>query len=914
MGGVEGRSRSGIAGAWRSVRLRALCSGCASAALMLSLAQGLNATLMSGPAQARGGAGGAAGTGGLISGGPGGAGGDADPLGAPPGADGVNGSGGVDGTGFGGSGGGGGSANPSSSSVVTDGQGGRGGNGGNGGSGDIFGGNGGGGGGGGAGGDGVVSSAAAVTATGPVTGGSGGNGGNGGEGVSFLGIGGGGGSGGSGGGGGAGFVLQQSGTLNVSANVTGGRGGAGGNSGQGASGGITSGGNGGNGGAAIVLQQGGDVTIEAGARVNGGSGGQAVNGGKGGDAGAGIVLQQRGNIEIEADAYVGGGLGGQGDSAGKGGAGGAGIVLQQGGDIRIAANATVRGLGGGADSGLAGDGGVGIIGAGLTIDNSGSIIGGAGGIQIRANAITFTGGDNFLANTGTITGGIAVQGGSFAPALTSSAIGTALDIGAAPLTFSSGTSYNIRVSPTANDSVTTSGVATLTGATVNAAFAPGSYVTRQYTVLTASGGRNGEFSSLANSGLPASFIASLSYDPTHVFLDLALSYTAQGGLNGNQQAVANTLEQFFQNTGGVPLAFATLDARGLSQASGEIATTAAQAAFDAQSQFLNILTDPFTSGPQGIEQSSPALGYAASRESKAYDAFAAFATKASPAANLEQRWRVFGAGYGGNARIDGNTATGSHDTTSRVWGLMGGAAYAVLPQTHLGFAFGGGGTSFGLSDGLGAGRSDMFQAGVFARHGLTQGGYLSGALAYGWHDVHTDRLAPTGEVLRGGYKADVFSGRIEAGWRITTQFAGVTPYAAGQAISYRMPDYRERGNGAADNFALNYAQHSVTATRSELGARLDRTLLLDDALLTLRGRLAWAHNFDPSRDAVALFTALPGTGFIVNGAAVAPDAALVSAGAEIGWRNGFSFAATFEGEFSGNIQSYAGKGSVRYRW
>jgi len=32
------------------------------------------------------------------------------------------------------------------------------------------------------------------------------------------------------------------------------------------------------------------------------------------------------------------------------------------------------------------------------------------------------------------------------------------------------------------------------------------------------------------------------------------------------------------------------------------------------------------------------------------------------------------------------------------------------------------------------------------------------------------------------------------------------------------------------------------------------------------------------------------------------------------WRNGFSLAATFEGEFSNFSRSYAGKGVVRYAW
>ncbi|MGB6077888.1 MAG: autotransporter outer membrane beta-barrel domain-containing protein, partial [Xanthobacteraceae bacterium] len=297
-----------------------------------------------------------------------------------------------------------------------------------------------------------------------------------------------------------------------------------------------------------------------------------------------------------------------------------------------------------------------------------------------------------------------------------------------------------------------------------------------------------------------------------------------------------------------------------------------------------------------------------------HDAFASLATKAPPMQSFAQRWRIFGAAYGGNTQIGGNAALGSHDATSRVYGAMGGASYALSPATELGFAFGGGGTSFALAGGMGSGRSDMFQAGVFAHHGFARGGYLNGAFAYGWHDVSTDRTVATGERLRGAYKAGVLSGRLEAGWRIDTAWAGVTPYAAAQAISYRMPSYLEQGNGAIDSFVLAYAGRDVTATRSELGLRLDRTTVLGDTLLTWRGRAAWAHNFDTARNVAATFQALPGSGFLVNGAAMAPDAALVTAGVEIGWRNGLSLATTFEGEFSNNVTSYTGKGTLRYAW
>ncbi|MGX9393839.1 autotransporter-associated beta strand repeat-containing protein [Nitrobacteraceae bacterium UC4446_H13] len=535
--------------------------------------------------------------------------------------------------------------------------------------------------------------------------------------------------------------------------------------------------------------------------------------------------------------------------------------------------------------------------------------------SIASSSLTTVEAGGILGGNGTV-GNTFVDGGRLAPG---NSIG-ALTV-AGNLMMTAASTYMVEVSPAGSDFTHVTGSATLGGATVAAQFATGSYVEKRYTILTADGGVSGTFSGPVNTNLPTNFKTALAHDGNNAYLDLALDYTPPtppdygNGLNVNQQNVANTLVNVFNSTGGIPLAFGALDPRGLSQASGEIATTASQAAFDAQSQFLNSLTDPFAAGGQSAASTpSPSQPMAYAGERKPHDAFASLATKAPPMQTFEQRWRIFGGGYGGSSQIGGNATLGSHDATSRVYGGIGGATYALSPATTLGFALGGGGTSFGLSDGLGSGRSEMFQAGVFAHHGFAQGGYLNGAFAYGWHDVNTDRVVPTGERLRGAYKAGVLSGRLEAGWRIDTAWAGVTPYAAAQAISYRMPSYLEQGNGAIDSFALAYAGHDVAATRSELGLRLDRTTVMGDALLTLRGRAAWAHNFDTARNAAATFQALPGSGFLVNGAAMAPDAALVSAGAEIGWRNGFALAASFEGEFSNNVSSYTGKGTLKYAW
>jgi uncharacterized protein with beta-barrel porin domain len=279
------------------------------------------------------------------------------------------------------------------------------------------------------------------------------------------------------------------------------------------------------------------------------------------------------------------------------------------------------------------------------------------------------------------------------------------------------------------------------------------------------------------------------------------------------------------------------------------------------------------------------------------------------------RWSVWGAAYGGSATIDGNAVVGSHDLNARVWGVVGGADYKITPDTLVGFALAGGGTNYSLSDALGTGRSDLFQTGVFGRQNIGAA-YLSAALAYGWHDVTTNRTValPGGDVLQARFRAETFSGRFEGGYRFAMPFAGLTPYVAAQAISFNLPGYAEQTLGGLGTFALNYAGQTTTATRTELGLRSDKSFAMQDGAFTLRGRAAWAHDYNNDRAVTAVFQALPGAAFVVNGARANPDAALVSAGAEMKWRNGFSLAATFEGEFSDNTTSYAGKGVVKYSW
>jgi uncharacterized protein with beta-barrel porin domain len=171
--------------------------------------------------------------------------------------------------------------------------------------------------------------------------------------------------------------------------------------------------------------------------------------------------------------------------------------------------------------------------------------------------------------------------------------------------------------------------------------------------------------------------------------------------------------------------------------------------------------------------------------------------------------------------------------------------------------------------------------------------------------------------LRAEFNANTYSGRVEGGYRFVAPWIGglgLTPYAAGQFTTFELPAYAEQVLSGANTFALAYGAKSVTDSRSELGLRTDKSWGMTDGVFTLRGRGAWAHDFNPDRAVGATFQVLPGASFVVNGARQAGDSALATASAEMKWLNGWSASATFEGEFSSVTRSYAGKGLVRYAW
>jgi len=578
--------------------------------------------------------------------------------------------------------------------------------------------------------------------------------------------------------------------------------------------------------------------------------------------------------------------------------------------------------------GISGAGGLTKVGSGtLTLTGNSSYSGAttvnAGTLSVNgsiaASALTVNAGGTIGGN-GTI-GNTTINGGTLSPG---NSIGTLTVQGNLVLTAAA--AYIVEISPTNADRTNVTGSATLAG-TVQALFGPGASFARSYTILSAAGGLGGtRFNTIIASNLPANFATSLSYTPTDVLLNLTAVLGVGSGLSQNQQNVANALNGFFNNGGALPPGFLPIFGltgsnlgNALSQLSGEAATGGQQVGFQMGNQFLGMMLDPFVDGRNGAAGlGGPAIAFAPEREELPDDIALAYSSvlKAPPvkAASFEQRWSAWGGGYGGSNRTSGDPAVvGSHDLSARTAGFAGGLDYRVTPSTVVGVALAGGGTNWSLANGLGGGKSDAFQAGVY---GVTRSGpaYLAAAFAFTNHWMSTDRFAFAGDHLTASFNAQSLGARVESGYRFASWYGGVTPYAAIQAQSFRTPTYSETDvNGGG--FALGYNGRTATDTRSELGARFDRLLALNpNAALALRARLAWAHDWVSDPTLAAVFQTLPGASFIVNGATPAKNSALTSAGAELRLANGVSLLGKFDGEFASRSSTYAGTGTVRYTW
>ncbi|HEY2134680.1 MAG TPA: autotransporter domain-containing protein [Xanthobacteraceae bacterium] len=535
-----------------------------------------------------------------------------------------------------------------------------------------------------------------------------------------------------------------------------------------------------------------------------------------------------------------------------------------------------------------------------------------------------------LSGHGTITAAVLIDaGGTLAPG---GSIGTLTINGS--LVFLPGSSYAIELSPTQHsltNVIGAPGTVQINGGTVVVTPHLGSYGATTFAILTSTGiltASPGFNPVVVQNGSATLADPTLSYDAHDVFLSFGAGVSTlvlPAHLTTNQRDVGTGINNFVLGGGTVPGQFQALAGLSggalpgaLDQLSGEASTGAERGAFQLMDQFLQLMLDPFVdgrSGPIGVGGTAP--GFAPETPASLPPSLAleyARVLKAPPrAAPPEPHWTGWGAAFGGSNQTNGDAAVvGSHNVSTQAYGFAAGMDYHYSPHTVFGFALAGGGTGWSLAQGLGGGSSDAFQAGVYA---TTRNGplYVAGALDFGNFWMSTNRFAFAGDRLGATFTAQGYGARLESGYHFAAPVVGVTPYAALQSLGFHAPSYGET-DFSGGGFALTYGARNATDTRSELGLRFDRLQMLNGMPLTLRARLAWAHDWVSDPALGAAFQALPGSNFMVFGAAAPKDSALTSFGAELRMTPTMSVAAKFDGQFGDGSQTYAGSATMRWSW
>ncbi|HEY5380484.1 MAG TPA: autotransporter outer membrane beta-barrel domain-containing protein [Pseudolabrys sp.] len=483
-----------------------------------------------------------------------------------------------------------------------------------------------------------------------------------------------------------------------------------------------------------------------------------------------------------------------------------------------------------------------------------------------------------------------------------------------------------------NDSILT--FSAMLGGRFVAVIQPGLYTTpiNYFGVITTFSGISGAFDSVSAS----SPFLSATLTPSGNDLNLTITripFNAVPGATPNQQSVGNILEAAYATTPTGDAAtlftnlFAATSLSALDQLSGAGTAAAQDAGFAAGSMFGDAMSQQglawLSSTPTGNSVTvGGTTGYAEAPRNKfaskqGYDAFAAMHPQnPSP----EGRWRAWGLGFGGARATDGQSAAGTADQTSNVFGGAFGADHQVAADLLFGFAVGGSRSHFSVDSLSTSGHADAAHLGVYAVHAFGPA-YLAATLNYARADNVTERtitgIGPT-ETAKGRFASDQLGGRLEIGQKQTMRGYSVTPFAAIEPTALWQHAYTESSTtagGAPGVLGLSYQSNRVTSFPAFLGAQFDKRYRLSSGqTLSSYLRAAWVHEFRPERSIQATFIAIPSAGFTADGARAASDAIRITTGGTLALNETTALFANLNSELSSRSRSLAGMAGARMNW
>ncbi|WP_057447168.1 autotransporter serine protease [Pseudomonas syringae group genomosp. 3] len=465
-----------------------------------------------------------------------------------------------------------------------------------------------------------------------------------------------------------------------------------------------------------------------------------------------------------------------------------------------------------------------------------------------------------LGGNGQIGGLTARNGGVVAPG---NSIGTLQVNG--DVTLEPGSTYAVELSPTASDRIVATGSATVSGANMALTLEndttsllssnqTSSVIGRQYNVLQAAGGIQGQFGSVTDD---YAFLAgNLAYTGTGVTLALARNGDsfASAAQTDNQRSVAQAIEQLSAGNSvyeSVILSPDTATARrAFTQLSGEVHPAIATQLINDSRQLRDAVGDRL-------------------RVEGLYD---------QPAAGREDNsvWvKALGA-WGKNA-----DSSDSASSTSSLGGLLAGVDGLISDHTRLGAMAGYSDTSLSLGDDTHSRASaDSYHLGAYIGH--EQGALrLTAGASHSWHRIDVKRDLQFGQFSdRQKVKRDARSSQVftEAAYRLNLQPLALEPFANLAYVHFDSDSFTEKGGATA----LKGSDDTRDTVLSTLGMRAGNRFNLNDTQkLDVSATLGWQHNLSDTSAEQHLAFASAGNSFNTQSVSMDRDAAAVGTRASL---------------------------------
>jgi fibronectin-binding autotransporter adhesin len=528
-----------------------------------------------------------------------------------------------------------------------------------------------------------------------------------------------------------------------------------------------------------------------------------------------------------------------------------------------------------------------------------------------------------LTGTGTI-GGLSVgSGGIVAPG---NSIGTLRVAG--DVSFHEGSIYRVKANAAGQSAmISATGAASIDGGTVQVLAQSGTYARQtRYTILTASGGVDGQFTDVTSN--LAFLTPLLSYDPNNVFLtlirnDITFASVAQ---TPNQRAVAAALDSspplkpLVQAVANLTLAGTLQAFDALSgEVHGSVQTTMIDNSRYIRQAVLGRLRQASYAGVAGafaaLGSGGPILAYAdpagdstsASRDGDRPNQ-AINQLFGAPQQSPDLTFWAQGVGAWGRINSDGNAA----DVTRNLGGVFTGFD-GRFGEWRAGLA--GGYTNASTTVSARASSANIDSA-YFAGYGGTSFGPLnfrSGA-ALAWHTIGTSRsIAFPGFSEQASARYSAVEGQVfgEIGYGMSFGNNAIEPFAGLAWVYLNTESFNDTGRVGA--LSVSGTQNDVNY--STLGARWASTYLMPNGMALIpRASLAWQHAFGTVTPSALLTFQSTSATFGILGVPIARDAALVEAGSDLQLGPQTKVGVAYFGQLANNARDHSVKANFSWRF